>query len=52
MEIDCLRNFDSKNTTLREIVSDSDSLVKNQSPSEISPKLSESSRDSPALVGH
>ena len=42
MEIDCLRNFDSKNTTLREIVSDSDSLVNDQSLSELN---SRSERD-------
>jgi len=42
MEIDCLRKLDSKNTTLREIVSDSDSLVNDQSLSELN---SRSERD-------
>ena len=42
MEIDCLRKLDSKNITLRERLSDSDSLVKNQSLSELN---SRSERD-------
>ena len=36
MEIDCLMELDSKNITLRERLSDSDSLVNDQSLSEIS----------------
>jgi len=42
MEIDCLRKLDSKNITLRERLSDSDSLVNDQSLSELN---SRSERD-------